>query len=106
MEEGQLPRRRCIINCCQSSSGTNQRGPGSIVAFSFTMSEKSNHDQQGAGLTSLVESAQASHESINAKPPPPADRGKDAYLFLASCCVLEAVVWGASQLFLLRLPVV
>ncbi|EAQ84311.1 hypothetical protein CHGG_10715 [Chaetomium globosum CBS 148.51] len=58
------------------------------------MSEKSNHDQQGAGLTSLVESAQASHESINAKPPPPADRGKDAYLFLASCCVLEAVVWG------------
>ncbi|KAK3293723.1 major facilitator superfamily domain-containing protein [Chaetomium fimeti] len=58
------------------------------------MSEKSNYDHHGGGLTSLVESAQASHESINVKPPPPADRGKDAYLFLASCCVLEAVAWG------------
>jgi hypothetical protein len=25
---------------------------------------------------------------------PPVDRGKDAWLFLAACCVLEALVWG------------
>ena len=31
------------------------------------------------------------------KPPPPADTGKDAYLFLAACFTLEALVWGKSQ---------
>lgn len=25
---------------------------------------------------------------------PPLDRGKDAWLVLAACCVLEALVWG------------
>lgn len=29
--------------------------------------------------------------------PPPADRGKDAWLFLAACCILEALVWGEHR---------
>lgn len=27
---------------------------------------------------------------------PPADRGKDAWLMLASCCVIQLPVWGMS----------
>lgn len=27
---------------------------------------------------------------------PPVDRGKDAWLFLAACFVIEALVWGMS----------
>lgn len=27
---------------------------------------------------------------------PPVDRGKDAWLFLAACFVVEALVWGKS----------
>jgi hypothetical protein len=30
---------------------------------------------------------------------PPADRGKDAWLFLASCFMLEALVWGFPSIF-------
>ena len=29
--------------------------------------------------------------------PPPADRGKEAYLFLAACFILEALVWGQCR---------
>lgn len=28
---------------------------------------------------------------------PPADRGKDAWLFLAGCFMVEALIWGRSQ---------
>jgi hypothetical protein len=28
---------------------------------------------------------------------PPADRGKEAYLFLASCFMLEALIWGTPR---------
>ena len=28
---------------------------------------------------------------------PPADRGKDAWLMLASCCVIQLPVWGMSR---------
>ena len=30
---------------------------------------------------------------------PPADRGKDAWLFLAGCFMVEALIWGRSLLF-------
>lgn len=33
---------------------------------------------------------------------PPADRGKDAWLFLAACFTLEAVIWGSSSLYQMR----
>ncbi|KAL2141957.1 hypothetical protein VTI28DRAFT_1739 [Corynascus sepedonium] len=58
------------------------------------MSEKPNDAQGGGAHTSVSTRGQTSYESVNRKPVPPADKGKDAYLFLASCCVLEAVVWG------------
>jgi hypothetical protein len=28
--------------------------------------------------------------------PPPADHGREAYMFLAACFILEALVWGLS----------
>lgn len=34
---------------------------------------------------------------------PPVDRGKDAWLFLAACFVVEALVWGKSLCVSLRL---
>lgn len=66
------------------------------------MSEKPNDAQGGGAHTSVSTRGQTSYESVNRKPVPPADKGKDAYLFLASCCVLEAVVWGEFDLDFLK----
>jgi hypothetical protein len=38
------------------------------------------------------------------EPPPPADRGKDAYLFLTACFILEALVWGRNPSSLVNMP--
>jgi hypothetical protein len=39
----------------------------------------------------------APHEARHEFPAlPPVDGGKDAWLFLAACFVIEALIWGAS----------
>ncbi|KAK2593239.1 hypothetical protein QQS21_009079 [Conoideocrella luteorostrata] len=50
-------------------------------------------DHELADATAFT-SSPPNHEDSNQKPPPPADYGKDAYLFLAACFILEAMVWG------------
>jgi hypothetical protein len=46
-------------------------------------------------LTTLTrDGVQDNHEEQDFQSLPPADSGKDAYLFLAACVGLEALVWG------------
>ncbi|KAH6850033.1 major facilitator superfamily domain-containing protein [Chaetomium sp. MPI-CAGE-AT-0009] len=66
-----------------------------------------------AGLTTAIELQSSDHSPRTASPErqaedgngqempslPPVDRGKDAYLFLAACFMIEALVWGFSYCF-------
>ena len=68
---------------------THQRTPSSEK----TLADNVLAEEGWVANTSNVSDPSHDHE----KPPPPADTGKDAYLFLAACFILEALVWGKSQ---------
>ncbi|KAI9371433.1 MFS general substrate transporter [Aspergillus egyptiacus] len=53
----------------------------------------SNEAEAEKGAPTLAAN-EASHLSHNAQDVPPIDRGKDAWLFLAACFIMEALVWG------------
>lgn len=58
---------------------------------------------ENAATTDLAEAglaaATVSLSRTQGRPPPPADHGREAYMFLAACFILEALVWGQSPPF-------
>lgn len=46
----------------------------------------------------LAEQLMAEQDHVNESQLPPVDGGKDAWLFLAACFVIEALVWGKEIL--------
>ena len=79
----------------------------SVPLTDMTIQEPSDHQlEQGAegGQLAMSDGNQLQlHQREFSLPR--ADGGKDAWLFLAGCCTVEALVWGGCSMALFRVPI-
>lgn len=87
------------------SSPTFTNTPPSNHNVSSSPADDSENSKGEDGFPRVVEVGQYDAEAQQGDPDqdqsyhlPPVDTGKDAWLFLAACFVMEAMVWGESSL--------
>lgn len=59
-----------------------------------SLREERAHEGSSNNYDGLRRRFQARSESLRSYTLPEADHGKDAYLFLAGCFMVEALIWG------------
>lgn len=52
------------------------------------------HDEHDESSTAIIQPMVVDDEDLQTRILPPVDGGRDAWLVLAGCFVLEALVWG------------
>lgn len=73
------------------ASDAGEAGVGPSESRRLSMIDQS-HSAGGPGLTPPESVADRNESQL-----PPVDGGKDAYMFLAACFALEALVWGKKK---------
>lgn len=83
-----------------ADSYKNQESTGQTKSTFFSMADKmGSQPEQRANVvpTLIIEPMHVDCENLQTRPLPRADGGKDAWLVLAGCFVLEVLVWGYAS---------